>query len=77
MEYMAQKMDEQIEGGISENERMTLHISELEAILREALSSFKCTQRVLAYPEYHWSRRACALLNEDTDQHGYIAFTRP
>ena len=52
-------------------------VAELEAALRDALGSFKCTQRVLSYPESHWSRRACALLNEEPEQPGYITFVRP
>ena len=52
------------------------YIVELETALRDALGSAKCTQRVADYPKSHWTRRACALLNEPVEQPGYIAFTR-
>lgn len=51
-------------------------VAELEAALRDALGSFKCTQHVLSYPESHWSRRACALLNEGPEQPSYLTFVR-
>lgn len=35
-DYMAAKMDDQIEGAISENERLRLRIEALEAALRQA-----------------------------------------
>lgn len=52
-------------------------VAGLENALRDALGGFTCTQRVLSYPESHWSRRACALLGESAEQPDYIAFTRP
>lgn len=61
----------------AERDALKARVSELEAPLRDALGSFKCTQRVLSYPESHWSRRACALLNEEPEQPGHITFTRP
>jgi len=36
MDYMAQKMDEQIEAGVSENERLWARIEELEAWIKDA-----------------------------------------
>lgn len=48
----------------------------LEAALRDALGSFRCTQRIEDYPQDHWSRRACEILGQSTDQPGYIRFTR-
>jgi hypothetical protein len=35
---------------------------EWESIAKEALMSFRCTQRPEIYPEGHWSRRAQGLL---------------
>ena len=39
--------------------------NELRAITKEALGSFKCTQRPETYPEGHWSRRAQSLLENE------------
>ncbi len=36
--------------------------NEWQAIAKEALESFRCTQRPEIYPEGHWSRRAQSLL---------------
>jgi len=36
--------------------------NEWQAIAKEALASFQCTQRPENYPEGHWSRRAQNLL---------------
>lgn len=37
--------------------------AELSAALRDALASFKCTQRLDDYAPDHWSNRARALLD--------------
>jgi hypothetical protein len=40
-------------------------IATLEEILRKALASFTCTQRIADYAPEHWSNRAAGYLKED------------
>jgi uncharacterized coiled-coil DUF342 family protein len=43
---------------------VTAQCDEWKSIAKEALMSFRCTQRPEIYPEGHWSRRAQGLLGD-------------
>ena len=42
-------------------------VATLEEILRKALASFTCTQRISDYAPEHWSNRAAGCLKESTN----------
>ena len=51
-----------IEDLITRHNDLIRERDEWKAIAKDALASFRCTQRPEIYPEGHWSRRAQSLL---------------
>ena len=50
------------------NQTLKDRIKELEAIVRDSLASFRCTQAVSDYPIDDWPVRAVAALKERGDE---------